>query len=45
MTACGVIVVNPPWTLKAQMQQVLPWLVGALADNTGFFRVEELVGE
>jgi 23S rRNA (adenine2030-N6)-methyltransferase len=27
----GVIVINPPWTLRAAMQKVLPWLRDTLA--------------
>lgn len=46
MTACGMIVINPPWTLFTEMQQILPWLVDALAQpNQGFYRVEQLVAE
>ncbi len=45
MTACGMIVINPPWTLKAQMQEVLPYLVQQLSDNVGFFRIEQLADE
>lgn len=46
MTANGMIVINPPWTLLADMQQVLPWLAGTLEQNLqGFYRVEQLVGE
>jgi len=45
MTACGMIVINPPWTLKAQMEQDLPYLVATLSDNSGFYRVAELAGE
>jgi hypothetical protein len=26
MTASGMIVINPPWKLEAQMNNVLPWL-------------------
>ncbi|WP_411726278.1 23S rRNA (adenine(2030)-N(6))-methyltransferase RlmJ [Methyloglobulus sp.] len=46
MTACGMVVINPPWTLLADMQQVLPWLAETLGENQqGFYRVEQLVGE
>jgi 23S rRNA (adenine2030-N6)-methyltransferase len=26
MTASGMIVINPPWKLEQQMNNVLPWL-------------------
>ncbi len=45
MTACGMIVINPPWTLTATMQQTLPWLVDALSEHDGFFRIDPVVNE
>ena len=46
MTASGMIVINPPWTLAADMQQVLPWLAEVLGiDAAGSYRIETLVGE
>jgi hypothetical protein len=33
MTACGMIVIDPPWTLFAEMQQALPWLAETLGQN------------
>ncbi len=46
MTASGMIVINPPWTLKATMTSILPFLVERLGQKPGaFYRVETLVGE
>jgi 23S rRNA (adenine2030-N6)-methyltransferase len=46
MTASGVIVINPPWTLADKMQQTLPWLANALTDTSGaHYRIERLVQE
>jgi 23S rRNA (adenine2030-N6)-methyltransferase len=46
MTASGMIVVNPPWTLAATMQQILPWLADVLGnDGAGFYRIQTLPGE
>lgn len=46
MTASGMIVVNPPWTLATEMQQALPWLADVLGnDGTGFYRIKTLTGE
>jgi 23S rRNA (adenine2030-N6)-methyltransferase len=47
MTASGLIVINPPWTLKSQMQTVLPWLVNALGSQNGggFYRIQTLTEE
>ncbi len=46
MTASGMIVINPPWTLKSQMDEVLPKLCPLLSKDSGsFYRSEEWVGE
>jgi len=46
MTAAGMIVVNPPWTLMDHMSRLLPRLTAALADaNAGSYRCEVLVEE
>ncbi|WP_262965185.1 23S rRNA (adenine(2030)-N(6))-methyltransferase RlmJ [Methylobacter psychrophilus] len=46
MTASGMIVVNPPWTLAPEMQQTLPWLADTLAiEGAGKYRIETLMGE
>lgn len=46
MTACGIIAINPPWTLLGEMQQALPWLAKNLSQNNqGFCRIEQLVSE
>ncbi|MCW2488038.1 23S rRNA (adenine(2030)-N(6))-methyltransferase RlmJ [Candidatus Symbiopectobacterium sp. NZEC127] len=46
MTASGMIVINPPWKLHAQMQALLPWLHGVLAPNgTGHTLIEQVVPE
>ena len=46
MTASGIIVVNPPWTLASDMQQTLPWLANELGiEGAGRYRIETLAGE
>lgn len=46
MTSSGMIVINPPWTLWAAMEETLPWLADTLTENnTGFYRLEQLVAE
>ncbi|MDD5321998.1 MAG: 23S rRNA (adenine(2030)-N(6))-methyltransferase RlmJ [Methylococcales bacterium] len=46
MTASGMIVVNPPWTLAVTMQQILPWLADVFGyDGAGFYRIQTLFGE
>jgi len=46
MTSSGMIVINPPWTLWAAMEECLPYLVDTLCDkDAGFYRIEQLVTE
>jgi 23S rRNA (adenine2030-N6)-methyltransferase len=46
MTASGMIVINPPWTLSTDMQQTLSWLSNTLGvDGAGSYRIETLVAE
>jgi len=43
MTACGMVIINPPWTLQAEMRTTLPWLAETLGMNgAGFYRLETL---
>jgi 23S rRNA (adenine2030-N6)-methyltransferase len=43
----GLIIVNPPWTLKAEAEILLPWLLKTLSDDPkqARWRSEWLVGE
>lgn len=45
MTGSGMIVINPPWTLKQQMEQALPYLEQQLAGEGGFSRCIQLIDE
>ena len=46
MTPSGMIVINPPWTLKKEMQHSLPFLAETLGLNgEGSYRIETLVSE
>ena len=46
MTSSGMIVINPPWTLRKEMQESLPFLAETLGQNgQGFYRIETLVAE
>lgn len=46
MTAAGMIVINPPWTLMQKMSQVLPKLMTLLTDDeVGSFACDVLVDE
>ncbi|MEN3752840.1 23S rRNA (adenine(2030)-N(6))-methyltransferase RlmJ [Mangrovibacter yixingensis] len=46
MTASGMIVINPPWKLEAQMAEILPWLHGKLVpEGTGHTALNWIVPE
>jgi len=45
MTASGMIVINPPWKLESQMNEILPFLKEAIAPATGHYKVEWIVPE
>lgn len=46
MTASGMIVINPPWKLEAQMRELLPWLHQVLVpENTGHTCLKWIVAE
>lgn len=46
MYASGMIVVNAPWTLNAEVRESMPWLSTHLAnDNCGSYLIDALTGE
>lgn len=46
MTSSCLLVVNPPWKLCGQMEEILPLLRDAINGNgEAFFRIEQLVAE
>jgi 23S rRNA (adenine2030-N6)-methyltransferase len=46
MYGSAMVVINPPWTLRASMEAALPWLVDRLGLNSkAEFRIEQWVGE
>ncbi|MGV6987737.1 23S rRNA (adenine(2030)-N(6))-methyltransferase RlmJ [Testudinibacter sp. P80/BLE/0925] len=45
MTASGMIVINPPWTLEAEMKATLPYLANTLAPETGAWKLDWITPE
>ena len=45
MTASGMIMVNPPWTLPNSLREALPLLQEALASEAGHWYVERVIDE
>jgi len=42
---CGLIVVNPPWTLENELAAILPELVEALGSRNSNYRLDWITGE
>lgn len=46
LAGCGLVIVNPPWTLAESLSALLPLLVGHLAQGPGAtYRLETLAGD
>ena len=46
LAGCGLVVVNPPWTLAESLAATLPWLAARLAQGPGGgYRLDSLAGE
>jgi 23S rRNA (adenine2030-N6)-methyltransferase len=45
LAGCGLIVVNPPWTLEGELSAMLPVLASMLAGKAGIYRLDWLAGE
>lgn len=33
LNGCGMIIINPPWKLKEQLEEILPWISSALTNS------------
>ncbi len=43
---CGMIIVNPPWTLRGHLDTIGPWLTGVLAEGSRtYYEATEITGE
>ncbi len=46
LSAAGLLIVNPPYTLEAELREALPWLERVMAVGPGSFaRVERVTGD
>jgi 23S rRNA (adenine2030-N6)-methyltransferase len=45
MTGTGLFIVNPPWTLSQQAENILPYMAEYLGDSNSSYLVRQLIGE
>jgi 23S rRNA (adenine2030-N6)-methyltransferase len=45
LTGAGLIIINPPWTLPAELKQLLPSLVSTLGQAGSGYTLDWLAGE
>jgi 23S rRNA (adenine2030-N6)-methyltransferase len=41
----GLIIVNPPWKLVEEAEEILPWLTQIMTDGKGSYRIERIAEE
>jgi 23S rRNA (adenine2030-N6)-methyltransferase len=45
MTGTGLFVVNPPWQLSQQLEEILPYMKTKLGDNGSSYTLKQLIAE
>lgn len=45
LNGSGLLVINPPWLLRENLERVLPWLTGLMAPDTGAWHIRRLIAE
>lgn len=45
MTGTGLFIVNPPWQLSSQLNDILPFLIDKLGDKESSFVIKQLIEE
>jgi len=45
LNGCGMVLVNPPWTLEEELHTIMNVLVPALTGKTGYYRWTRIAGE
>ncbi|OAN46651.1 lactate dehydrogenase [Paramagnetospirillum marisnigri] len=45
LNGSGLVIINPPWRLEESLAEMLPWLAGLLAPQSGRGTVEWLIAE
>ena len=45
MTGTGLFIVNPPWQLSKQLEEILPYITAKLGNNETTFSLKQLIAE
>lgn len=45
MTGSGLFIINPPWTLKAQLEEALPYLIEHMGTSESSYTLEQVIPE
>jgi 23S rRNA (adenine2030-N6)-methyltransferase len=45
MTGTGLFIVNPPWQLSQQLEEILPYLKTKLGSNESRYSLTQLIAE
>ena len=45
MTGTGLFIVNPPWQLTQQLEEILPYLIEKLGNQESHFSLQQLISE
>ena len=45
LNGSGLVIANPPWGLEEALRSLLPWLAQTLAQSSGDWRLDWLIGE
>ncbi len=45
MTGTGLFIINPPWQLKSQLDEILPYLQEKLGGNSASYTAQQLIAE
>ncbi|MGL1958702.1 MAG: 23S rRNA (adenine(2030)-N(6))-methyltransferase RlmJ [Colwellia sp.] len=45
MTGSGLFIINPPWQLNQQLQEILPFLKNKLGTDSSSFHLEQVIAE
>ena len=45
MTGTGLFIVNPPWQLTTQLEEILPYMKDKLGNNDSNYTLKQLIAE